>query len=280
MKIVSPYDAESRYCQKLTTSSRKEWCGYRDHLTETCGEEPHVIVQVATRPAPEQDIDALLQIHQRLVRQGFADLEHFVDAGYITPESIDQAACLHNVVLTGPVRADPRAREHPGFAKADFTPDWDARTLTCPRNVTTHPWKVTRDDRHERLSVLFPKPACRACEARQECTGNTEGRGRHIMLLPQPLQEIQTRVRREQDKWWQHYAIRVGCEATVSETVQVHGLRHCRYRGMAKSHVQHVLIAAGTNIIRLSERFLPGTSPPEPSRPESRLHRLCRTLPA
>ncbi|MFI1677413.1 transposase [Streptomyces sp. NPDC020607] len=138
-----------------------------------------------------------------------------------------------------------------------------------------------RDDGHERLSVLFPKPACRACEARQECTGNTEGRGRHIMLLPQPLQEIQTRVRREQDtaQWRQHYAIRVGCEATVSETVQVHGLRHCRYRGMAKSHVQHVLIAAGTNIIRLSGHFLPGTSPPQPPRPESRLKRLCRPLP-
>ncbi|MFL1901241.1 hypothetical protein ACJWDR_19315 [Streptomyces tauricus] len=51
-----------------------------------------MIVQVTIRPAPEQDIDALEQIHQGLVREGFADLEHFVDAEYITPESIDQAA--------------------------------------------------------------------------------------------------------------------------------------------------------------------------------------------
>ncbi|MEV7103999.1 transposase [Streptomyces atroolivaceus] len=45
-------------------------------------------------------------------------------------------------------------------------------------------------------------------------------------------------------------AIRAGCEATVSETVHAHGLRNCRYRGMARTHVQHVLTAAGTNIIR------------------------------
>ncbi|MFD3843559.1 transposase, partial [Streptomyces sp. NPDC058642] len=32
-------------------------------------------------------------------------------------------------------------------------------------------------------------------------------------------------------------------EATVSETVHAHGLRHCRYRGTAKTHVQHVLTA-------------------------------------
>lgn len=71
-------------------------------------------------------------IHQGLVRQGFTELEHFVDAGYVTPASIDQAARTHGFVLTGPVRPGPRAREHPGAAKAAFTPDWQARTLTCP----------------------------------------------------------------------------------------------------------------------------------------------------
>lgn len=96
----------------------------------------------------------------------------------------------------------------------------------APREVTSHPWRATRGDGHERLSVLFPKPAC-ACEARQDCTGITEDRSRHIILLPQPLREIQRRVRREQDtlQWRQHCAIRAGCEATVSETVHAHGLR-------------------------------------------------------
>jgi hypothetical protein len=113
-----------------------------------------------------------------------------------------------------------------------------------------------------------------------ECTGNADGRGRHIILLPQPLQEIQTRVRREQDtpQWQEHYAIRAGCEATVSETVHAHGLRNCRYHGIAKTHVQHVLTAAGTNIIRLSGCFPPGNTPPRQPRAATRFRQLCQAL--
>ncbi|WP_076971126.1 transposase [Streptomyces sparsogenes] len=68
-------------------------------------------------------------------------------------------------------------------------------------------------------------------------------------------QKIRTQVRKDQksSNWQRCYAIRAGCEATVSETVHAHGLRHCRYRGLAKTHVQHVLTAAGANIIRLLE---------------------------
>ncbi|WP_084266060.1 transposase [Actinomadura macra] len=69
------------------------------------------------------------------------------------------------------------------------------------------------------------------------------------------LAKVQTRSRAEQQtlQWQARYAQRAGCEATVSETVRAHGLRHCLYRGLAKTHVQHVLTTVGTNIIRLAE---------------------------
>ncbi|KOV59632.1 transposase [Streptomyces sp. MMG1121] len=110
---------------------------------------------------------------------------------------------------------------------------------------------------------MCPRAAIRACSDRLEWNGNADGRGRHIILLPQPFQEIQTRVRRDQDtpEWQEHYAIRAGCAATVSETVHAHGLRHCRYHGIAKAHVQHVPTAAGADIVRLSECFPPGSTP-------------------
>jgi hypothetical protein len=40
--------------------------------------------------------------------------------------------------------------------------------------------------------------------------------------FPQPLHEIQTRARAEQEtaEWRERYALRVGCEATVSETAE------------------------------------------------------------
>ncbi|WP_371541766.1 transposase [Streptomyces sp. NBC_00554] len=72
--------------------------------------------------------------------------------------------------------------------------------------------------------------------------------------------------------------MRAGCEATVSETVHAHGLRNCRYRGIAKTHVQHLLTAAGTNIIRLSDCFPPSAAPSRPPRPTSSFQLLCRKL--
>ncbi|WP_326723284.1 transposase [Streptomyces sp. NBC_00243] len=57
-----------------------------------------------------------------------------------------------------------------------------------------------------------------------------------------------------------------------------HGLRHCRYHGLARTHVQHVLTAAGTNIIRLSQCFLPGRRPPRLPRASTQFRRLCQTL--
>ncbi|MFI1585620.1 transposase [Embleya sp. NPDC020630] len=94
--------------------------------------------------------------------------------------------------------------------------------------------------------------------------------------MPRPLQEIQSRLRREQrtDAWRRHHAVRIGCEATVSEAVRAHGLRNCRYRGQAKMHVQHVLTAAGTNLVRLSECLPPGTIPPRTLRPPPRFRQL------
>ncbi|MET9519482.1 hypothetical protein [Streptomyces sp. NPDC002994] len=55
-------------------------------------------------------------------------------------------------------------------------------------------------------------------------------------------------------------------------------MRHCRYRGLAKTHVQHVLTAAETNIVRLSECFPPGPTPASPPRPPSHFQRLCQRL--
>jgi transposase len=279
LEIVSPYDAQARFSHK---AGKVAWVGYKDHQTEICdGAGPNVIVHVVTTPAPEQDGGVLGRIHADLAARRLAPAEHLVDAGYLTPEAIDRAAGTYGITMVGPVRLDPRAGEHPGYTKEDFHVDWQARTVTCPQGVTSPPWHPTTGDGRSRLSVLFPRPACRECAVRLQCTGNLDGHGRHITLLPRHLQEIQTRARAEQqtEQWHERYAMRAGAEATVSETVHVHGLRHCRYHGLAKTHVQHVLIAAGANIIRLSECMPPGTVPPRLRRPVSHFQRLCQRLP-
>jgi transposase len=46
------------------------------------------------------------------------------------------------------------------------------------------------------------------------------------------------------------YARRAGIEGTLSQGVRAFGLRRTRYRGLEKTHVQHVATAAAINIDR------------------------------
>ena len=51
------------------------------------------------------------------------------------------------------------------------------------------------------------------------------------------------------------YARRAGIEGTISQGVRAFGLRRSRYRGLAKTHLQHVATAAAINVERLAAWF-------------------------
>ncbi|MFF7249905.1 transposase [Embleya sp. NPDC008237] len=226
--------------------------------------------------APEQNVDAVDRIHAGLAARSLLPAEHLVDSGYVTPATIHRAAIEHGVARVRPVRADPRGRAS-GLRQGGLR----RRLGTADPHLPTRQRQPAVETRPQRRATahLRALPTCRLprCEDRIKCTGNAGGRGRQILLMPRPLQEIQNRVRREQetDDWKRHTAMHVGCEATVSETVRAHGLRNCRYRGRAKTHAQHVLVAAGTNIVRLSECILPGIVPVRTPRPFGRFRQLC-----
>jgi hypothetical protein len=54
-------------------------------------------------------------------------------------------------------------------------------------------------------------------------------------------------------EWRRRYAIRAGIEDTLSQNVRPHRLRRSRYRGLAKTHVQHVLTALACNVTRIAD---------------------------
>ena len=45
-------------------------------------------------------------------------------------------------------------------------------------------------------------------------------------------------------------ASRAGVEGTISQALVALGARRSRYRGMAKTHLHHLLVAAGINLLR------------------------------
>ena len=51
------------------------------------------------------------------------------------------------------------------------------------------------------------------------------------------------------------YRRRAGVEGTLSQGVRAFGLRRCRYLGLAKAHLQHVITAGAMNLARLAAWF-------------------------
>ncbi|MFF2367804.1 transposase [Streptomyces sp. NPDC058122] len=66
--------------------------------------------------------------------------------------------------------------------------------------------------------------------------------------------------------WKARYTVQSGVEGTINEFAHGHGMRHCRYRGQLKAHLQHVFTAIAVNIERLSG-LKPAEEPSSPRPP-------------
>jgi transposase len=102
------------------------------------------------------------------------------------------------------------------------------------------------------IIVAFDKQTCGTCPVRPCCT-RAKHTGRRLRLPSQDqyeaLQAAQTWSASEEGQ--QLYKRRAGVEGTLSQGVRAFGLRRTRYGGLAKTHVQHVAIAAAINIDRI-----------------------------
>lgn len=63
------------------------------------------------------------------------------------------------------------------------------------------------------------------------------------------------RKRQTTTEFAHQYAARSGIEATHEQALRRCGLRHSRYIGLAKTHLQHLITATAINLVRLSDWF-------------------------
>jgi transposase len=244
--IVSPYDTDARRAQKRDTV----WCGYKVHVTETCDPDlPEVIVQVKTTLAPRPDVKETLELQRELAQRQLLPAEHLLDGGYLESEVlVKQLPGLH---IVGPVPPDTswQAQEGKGYDVAHFEIDWHGRTARCPQGQLSRSWRQ-RPEREGQIQVSFAVATCRACPVRTACT---KGAHRELQLLPQAHAHALQQQRAEQQTvaFRQHYALRSGVEATISQGVRRLPMRQSRYRGMAKVQLQEVVTATALNCLRL-----------------------------
>jgi transposase len=279
IRLTSPYDTDARWAAKRDTF----WNGYKIHISETCATQaddaarspsavmpahgaaqrhkpgraprrPNLITNLATTASTLPDSKALEGIHQSQQRRGLLPEEHYLDSGYASAELITGSLARHGVALITPVLLDTsrQAKAKQGFAAHDFTIDWQAQQAICPAGKASVTWNPVVQEGVPKTVVTFAALDCIPCTYRQQCTTAKSNR-RQLSVHPQEMLEaLRTARAQQQTKDWNtDYALRAGVEGTIRQAVAVTDLHQARYRGLAKTHLEHVYSAVALNLIRL-----------------------------
>ena len=307
LRIASPYDTDARWGVKRDTF----WLGYKLHVTETCDDPPpctcrpepaappavagdgapghdtgcasrafpNLITHVATTDATVTDNQMTDDIHAGLAGQNLAPGRHYLDSGYLSAAVVVSALTTWGVALIGPLLADTsaQARAGHGYARAGFTVDYGTQTVTCPHGKTSASWTPCTQRGQDAAVATFSVTDCGPCPARDLCTTSKKKR-RQLTILPRDLAEAQAAARTAETTagFQADYARRAGVEGTMHQAT-AHGARRARYRGLAKTRLDHVYMACALNLLRL-EAYWNGT--PLDRRRTSHLARLELSLAA
>ncbi len=249
--IQSPYDTDARNRTKRQTN----WTGYAVHLTETCDEDqPCLIINVETTTATTFDGTMTQVIHQALESKDLLPSEHFVDTAYVDAHHLVTSMDEYNIDLIGPARLDTnwQAQSKDGFELKSFAIDWQRQQVICPTGHTNVAWRPKIDDGDEVIEVRFAASDCKVCPLRMQCT-RAKNAPRLLKLRPQIQHEaLQTaRTRQATSEFKQQYRQRAGVEGAFSQACLRFDIRRSRYIGRAKTHLQHLLIAAAMNLVRI-----------------------------
>jgi transposase len=250
--IESPYDVEARYRHKRDPA----WTGYMVHVSETCEPTaPHLLTHVHTTPATVHEAQCTEPIQQALIDKDVAPQEHFVDAAYISAELLVHSRDEQGIILRGPTRPSQgwQTQIEGAYTLEQFAVDWDQQQVRCPQGHPSVAWWEHGGGQGSRpIIVAFDKQTCGTCPVRPCCT-RAKHTGRRLRLPSQDqyeaLHAAQTWSASAEGQ--QLYKRRAGVEGTLSQGVRAFGLRRSRYWGLAKTHVQHVAIAAAINIDRI-----------------------------
>jgi len=250
--IESPYDVEARYRHKRDTA----WTGYMVHVSETCDPTaPHLLTHVHTTPATVHEAQCTEPIQQALVDKDVPPDEHLVDAASISAELLVHSRDDHGITLRGPTRPSQgwQMQVAGAYTIEQFTVDWERQQVGCPQGKWAASWhERVEQDGTPYIIASFSRQDCQACPARPLCT-QAQQQGRRLRLPPQDQYEALTAARAwyASEEGRERYKRRAGVEGTLSQGGRACGLRRTRYWGVAKTHVQHVAIAAAINIDRL-----------------------------
>jgi hypothetical protein len=252
LAIGSPYDP------RPATGSTAGWAGVATRPTSprpASPTDPTPVVHVATTVATTGDVDTVAGRHADLARGDLLPAEHLVDAGYGSVDHLLAARADHGVELVGPLPPDSgwQARDEvaltsPG-SRSTGTASRSPAPTARPAATGARPAAATAC-RSSRPPSARPTPT--PCPDRARRT-RSPVLARHLTFRPRTQYETQQQLRAGQatPAWRERYAHRAGVEGTIAQAARRSDLHQARYRGLAKTHPQHVLTALALNLVRL-----------------------------
>jgi len=251
--IASPYDVDARYRHKRDTA----WTGYMVHVSETCEPTaPHLLTHVHTTPATVHEAQCTTPIQQALMDKALPPREHFVDAAYISADLLVHSRDEQDITLRGPTRPSQgwQMQVAGAYTFEQFTVDWEQQQARCPQGKASVSWaERVGPAGHPFIQGRFSTQDCGTCAQRALCTHAKPPQARTLKLHPRPQSEALQAAQAwyAGDEGHRQYGRRAGVEGTLSQGIRAYGLRRTRYRGLPKTHVQHVATAAAINIDRI-----------------------------
>jgi hypothetical protein len=136
----------------------------------------------------------------------------------------------------------------------------DVRLFSVANDVSMPPDETAERGRPEELcnvdrngnpvvKITFPTTTC---AVRHDCTRATRD-GRELTVRTEEAHTALQTARRDQATpgFWELYKVHAGVEGTLSQALRRCDLRQARYRGLAKTRLQHLLIPTALNVIRV-----------------------------
>jgi transposase len=235
--------------------------GYKVQVGESLDDTPlapgeptrQFITAMVTQPASASDEAGLeLVAAERLAMGQELPLAQYVDAAYISAEKLAQAAA-EGRPLIGPAQPAPQVGQR--FTTEDFQVSIAQRQALCPAGQISSQCARLEVQATGKVNFRFEwSYPCADCPLRRQCCGADQ---KHRTLLVGQYHDF-LQGRREEQKT---EAFRLECrkrnalEGTQSELVRAHGLRHGRYRGLAKVRLQNYMIGAACNAKRWIRRL-------------------------
>ena len=210
---------------------------------------------MVTTSAAVHEVKCTADIHQALVDKQLPPGDHIVDAAYIDADLLVSSQTDHAIRLVGPTRPDTgwQAKEPGAYTLDQFTIEWEQKRVRCPQGKYSAGWKEpSLDSRYQHILAHFRTADCQPCPARSRCTRAKSPRRRvHFRSRAQHEALLEARAQHASEEGQRLYAKRAGIEGTLSQGVRAFELRRSRYRGQAKTHLQHIATAVAINFDRL-----------------------------